>query len=100
MRFKLPELGSHVTGFAVRFGGKVYAYLNRCAHISLELDWNPGEFFDLSGQYLICATHGAHFQPDTGYCVAGPCHGQMLESVQVKEQEQQIFINLESLTNV
>ncbi|MFL9609850.1 Rieske (2Fe-2S) protein [Methylobacillus sp. Pita2] len=100
VRFELPEVGGHVTGFAVRFGGKVYAYVNQCAHIPLELDWNRGEFFDVSRQYLICATHGAHFEPETGYCVAGPCHGRSLQPVRVEEQQQQILINLESLMNV
>lgn len=96
VRFDLPEFGRNVTGFAVRFHGKVYAYINRCAHIPIELDWNQGEFFDVTRQYLICATHGAHYQPETGYCVLGPCRGQALEALSVQEQAQQVLINLES----
>lgn len=96
LRFALPELGEDVTGFAVRFQGKVYAYVNRCAHIPIELDWNHGDFFDITGQYLICATHGAHYRPETGFCVLGPCRGQALEALSVKEQAQQVLINLES----
>ncbi|MCB5184239.1 Rieske 2Fe-2S domain-containing protein [Methylobacillus gramineus] len=96
VRFDLPELGARITGFAIRFNGKVYAYINRCAHVPIELDWNHGEFFDFTQQYLICATHGAHYQPDTGYCVAGPCRGQMLEPIQAREQDDTILINLES----
>lgn len=100
VRFDLPELGQYVTGFVVRFGGKVYAYVNQCAHVPVELDWNHGEFFDFTRQYLICAVHGAHFRPETGFCVAGPCHGRKLRSVPVQELGQQILINLENLTNV
>jgi nitrite reductase/ring-hydroxylating ferredoxin subunit len=33
-----------VPAFAVRFEGRVYAYLNRCAHVPIELDWLPGRF--------------------------------------------------------
>ncbi len=86
LRFDLPELGQFATGFVVRFNGKLYAYVNKCAHVSVELDWNQGEFFDTSQQYLICATHGAHYQPITGYCVMGPCKGRRLQPLLVTEQ--------------
>jgi nitrite reductase/ring-hydroxylating ferredoxin subunit len=41
--------------FAIRFRGQAYAYLNECAHVPQEMDWQPGKFFDLSGLYLVCA---------------------------------------------
>jgi nitrite reductase/ring-hydroxylating ferredoxin subunit len=64
-----------VPAFAVRYRGRAYAYLNRCAHQRVELDWNPGNFFDLDGRYLICATHGALYEPDSGACAGGRCLG-------------------------
>ena len=69
LRFDLPALGEFATGFVVRFHGKPYAYVNQCAHVPVELDWNQGDFFTVQKDYLICATHGAHYQPDTGFCV-------------------------------
>ena len=86
VRFDIPKLGQFATGFVVRFDGKLYAYVNQCAHVSIELDWNQGEFFDASQQYIICATHGAHYQPITGYCVMGPCNGKRLKPLPVTEQ--------------
>ena len=50
---------SEAAAFAVRFRGRVRAFLNRCGHLPVELDWEEGRFFDASGLYLICATHGA-----------------------------------------
>lgn len=100
LRFALPELGENVTGFVVRYNGAVYAFVNRCAHLSVELDWNEGDFFDFSKSYVICATHGAHYQPETGYCVMGPCKGRSLQAIQVTECDNKILINLESLKNV
>ena len=44
IRFALPELGEHVTGFLVRSVGKAQAYVNQCAHVPVELDWNQGDF--------------------------------------------------------
>lgn len=61
--------------FAIRFEGKPHAYLNRCAHVAMEMDYQPNRFFDNSGQWLLCATHGAVYRPDTGECAGGPCRG-------------------------
>ena|ERR1051325_9078911 len=100
IRFDLPELGERRTGFVVRYDGKVYAYLNQCAHLSVELDWNEGDFFDLTRHYLICATHGAQYRPETGYCVLGPCKGRSLYPLEVVERDNEILINLDSLKKV
>ena len=99
-RFDLPELGERATGFVVRFNGTVYAYVNQCAHVPVELDWNEGDFFDFSRSYLICATHGAHYRPETGQCVMGPCKGRRLRQIQVFERDNKILINLESIRHV
>lgn len=67
--------GQTCRAFAIRFKGEVHAYLNRCAHIAMEMDYQPNRFFDDSGRWLLCATHGAAYLPDTGQCVGGPCRG-------------------------
>lgn len=80
--------------FAVRYRGKVYAYVNACRHIPVELDLRDGEVFDLSGRYLVCSMHGACYEAHTGYCVSGPCRGQRLIAVPVFEQDGNICINV------
>jgi nitrite reductase/ring-hydroxylating ferredoxin subunit len=92
VRFALPELGEHVTGFVVRCNGVPHAYVNRCAHVPVELDWQEGDFFDLSGHYLICATHGAHYEPDSGKCVMGPCTGASLQPLTVVEHDGNVYL--------
>ncbi|HEU4709053.1 MAG TPA: Rieske 2Fe-2S domain-containing protein [Methylophilaceae bacterium] len=94
VRFALPELGERTTGFVVRFGGKVYGFVNQCAHIPVELDWNEGDFFNMSRDYLICSTHGAQYEPTSGYCVLGPCKGRNLIPLPVVERDNKIFLNL------
>ncbi|MDP2152470.1 MAG: Rieske 2Fe-2S domain-containing protein [Methylotenera sp.] len=98
VRFPLPALGEFVTGFVVRFNQLPYAYVNQCAHVSVELDWTEGEFFTPQGDYLICATHGAHYRPDNGFCVMGPCKGKSLKPVELIEQNQKIIINTASIS--
>jgi nitrite reductase/ring-hydroxylating ferredoxin subunit len=41
----------------------------------MEMDYQPNRFFDDTGQWLLCATHGATYAPDTGACSGGPCRG-------------------------
>lgn len=77
--FDVLYLGQRCRAFAVRFEGGVHAYLNRCTHIPMELDWQPNQIFDDSGQWLLCATHGAAYAPDTGACVGGPCRGGLVK---------------------
>ena len=86
------ELSAHSTGFAVRHFGRVHAFVNRCPHGGTELDWQPGEFFEDSGLYLICSTHGALFEPGNGFCVAGPCRGASLEPLAVCERAGQVIL--------
>ena len=87
-------IGEATNGFAIRFQGKVAAYVNRCPHMGTELDWQPGEVFDESGLYLVCSTHGALFQPLTGRCIAGPCRGASLEPIDVAEEGGKVVIRL------
>ena len=92
VRFALESQASEEKGFAVRHSGRVCAFVNRCPHLGTELDWQPGEFFEESGLYLVCSTHGAIFEPATGFCVAGPCRGASLEPLQVREQGGAVFL--------
>jgi nitrite reductase/ring-hydroxylating ferredoxin subunit len=92
VRFTLASQGGEEKGFAIRHLGEVRGYVNRCPHLGTELDWNPGEFFDIPGVYLICSTHGAMFEPKTGLCVAGPCRGASLEPLAMREQGGGIFL--------
>ena len=91
IRFPVLVYGQPGTGFVVRFAGKPYAYLNRCAHVPIELDWKEGDFFESSGLYLMCATHGAVYEPESGRCAGGPCRGGRLLPIGVVEQDGKIF---------
>jgi nitrite reductase/ring-hydroxylating ferredoxin subunit len=85
VRFPVALFGEAAIGFVVRYRGTPYAYLNRCAHVPIELDWVPGQFFESSKTLLMCATHGAVYLPDTGLCAGGPCRGAKLRPIAVRE---------------
>lgn len=73
--FDVVHRGVDCRAFAVRHAGRIAAFLNRCTHVAMELDWLPNRVFDASGQWLMCASHGAMFHPQTGDCLGGPCNG-------------------------
>jgi nitrite reductase/ring-hydroxylating ferredoxin subunit len=77
--------GQTCRAFAVRYQGQAHAYLNRCAHVAMEMDWQPDRFFDDTGRWLLCATHGATYAPDTGACSGGPCRGGLVK-IELLEQ--------------
>lgn len=81
MPFDVVLDGEDCRAFAIRYDGQVHAYLNRCTHIPMEMDFQANRFFDDSGQWLVCATHGATYAPDTGSCVGGPGRGGLLKIV-------------------
>jgi len=54
VRFEVDVGGRNAPAFAIRYGGRAFAYLNRCAHVAMELDWQPGMFFDFDAEYLLC----------------------------------------------
>ncbi|MBL8517828.1 MAG: Rieske 2Fe-2S domain-containing protein [Betaproteobacteria bacterium] len=92
MRFDVPGQDRVVPCFAIRFDGEVVAYVNSCPHRGTELDWQHGEFFDESGLYLICATHGAAFDPASGECVSGPCAGERLFRIGIREEHGRVVL--------
>lgn len=92
VRFEVDYRGEVAAAFAVRHEGRVHAYLNRCAHIALELDWLPGAFFDAEGHDLICSTHGAVYSAASGKCLGGPCSGSPLIKLAVAERDGVIIL--------
>ena len=87
VRFEVQHAGGTQPAFVVRHDGAPRAYLNRCAHVPMELDWMPGKFFDSSETVLVCSTHGALYDPATGECVGGPCRGARLTALDVAERD-------------
>lgn len=89
--FEVLEYHQPARAFALRFGGRVVAYLNRCAHVPAEMDWQPGEFLDSDKRFILCATHGAAYEPTDGRCVAGPCGRGRLTVIEVDERDAQVY---------
>lgn len=79
-------------GFVVRRGDDVFAYQNFCVHVGHPLNWMPDSFLTRDRSAIICASHGAVYEIDTGLCVKGPCAGKSLHQVAVEVDDGVIFV--------
>jgi nitrite reductase/ring-hydroxylating ferredoxin subunit len=91
LRFEVEYFGETAPAFVVRYKGQVHGYLNRCAHVAMELDWQEGVFFDSEGRDLLCSTHGATYEAASGRCVGGPCNGSPLVKLKVLERNGMVY---------
>jgi nitrite reductase/ring-hydroxylating ferredoxin subunit len=89
--FDVLHYGQPARAFALRYEGRVVAYLNRCLHVPAEMDWQPGEFLDSSKEYILCATHGAAYEPQSGRCAGGPCGRGRLTSIDTAERDGEVY---------
>lgn len=91
VRFEVSYFDELTPAFVVRWQGRVYGYLNRCAHMPMELDWQPGMFFGAEGGDLVCSTHGAVYAVADGRCLGGPCGSTPLIRLVVAERDGAIY---------
>ena len=73
--------------FVVRHGDAVHAYRNICPHAGNFLNWKENAFLTRDGRWIMCASHGALFEPASGACVAGPCLGRALQALPVRIED-------------
>jgi nitrite reductase/ring-hydroxylating ferredoxin subunit len=91
MLFEVLYFGEPARAFALRFDGRVVAYLNRCAHVPTELDWLPGEFLDAERESIVCSIHGATYSVASGRCIGGPCARGRLIPIEVVERDGEVY---------
>ena len=91
VRFEVEYFGERVPAFVIRKDGKAHGYLNRCAHVAMELDWQEGVFFDSEGRDLLCSTHGATYEAHSGRCIGGPCSGKRLVKLRLEERNGNVY---------
>ena len=88
-------------GFVVRQGVAVYAYQNFCRHAGHPLNLCPDHFLTADRRQIICASHGAVYEIDTGECVAGPCPGLKLRPLELEIRDGEVVVRgPSSLTSI
>ncbi|WP_455376208.1 Rieske (2Fe-2S) protein [Kaarinaea lacus] len=82
--------------FIININKNLFAYENRCPHTGVTLNWQPDQFFDIENHFIQCSTHGALFRFDDGYCVRGPCVGAKLQSLPLKIEDGEVYVEITS----
>ena len=83
-----PDGGTYLV--LLRRGRQLYSYHNACPHQGRPMNWATDQFLINDQGLLVCAHHGASFEIESGHCVAGPCAGAELRSVELEVVDQQI----------
>ena len=78
LKFQFPTSIGPEEAFLIRYQDQYRAYMNRCRHIGTPLDYGDNDFFSSDGSLLVCKTHGAMYEPDSGKCAGGACDGKGL----------------------
>lgn len=89
--FDVMLWGRPARAFALRFDGRLVGYINRCAHVPVEMDWQEGQFLDMDRRWIVCSIHGATYEPADGRCVGGPCARGRLLPIAVSESGGRVY---------
>jgi nitrite reductase/ring-hydroxylating ferredoxin subunit len=93
-KFSFALDGQKQEGFIINENGGYYAYVNKCRHMGITLDWDTNNFYTPDQKRLICKTHGATYHPETGECTGGPCLGKALFPLPLVQESGRLFLDL------
>ncbi len=80
--------------FVVHKDSEYFAYYNKCPHTGASLEWQEDQFLDLDKSLIQCATHDALFVIDSGECIAGPCVGDLLQTLAITIRDDEIYLDV------
>lgn len=81
----------------VRYKGTLHAWRDACPHHGgTPMAWWKDHYLNAAATRIVCASHGAQFDIETGACTLGPCVGQALEKVElVVSESREVCIRLQ-----
>jgi nitrite reductase/ring-hydroxylating ferredoxin subunit len=90
--FEFERGGERLLGFVLAHGGAWVAYLNKCPHWGVDLDFGEGRFYVQKVDRIVCRNHGALFVPSTGYCDSGPCAMDSLQKFEIEMEAEDAIV--------
>ncbi len=83
-----PQRSGQDSVLVLRRGSALRAYVDACPHHGTPMAWRKNAYLNAAGDRIVCAAHGALFDPDTGVCTLGPCLGQALTPLALRVDAQ------------
>lgn len=73
----------------LRREGRVHGWLDLCPHYTggTPMAWRRDAYLNADGSRIVCFSHNALFDPETGECTDGPCLGKRLRRIPLVEAE-------------
>lgn len=70
----------------LRHGGRLIGWLDSCPHYpgGTPMAWRTDAYLNKDRTKIVCASHGATFDKETGECELGPCIGKSLTHVPLR----------------
>jgi nitrite reductase/ring-hydroxylating ferredoxin subunit len=80
-----PFNGGREKAFVVRKGERVYAYWDACPHYGdTPMAFRTNAYLNAARDRIVCASHGAEFEIETGRCVLGAALGKSLRPAPIE----------------
>ena len=74
-----PFDNSRKKAFVVRKGDRLYAWWDSCPHNEgAPMAWRTNAYLNAARDRIVCASHGAEFEIETGVCRLGAALGRSL----------------------
>lgn len=99
---EIPDGGGRIFQFSIeerelcllvlRSGDCCYGYINRCPHFGMPLATCDSQLIYESNRWVKCNVHYARFRWQDGFCEAGDCEGESLQSVLLEVQSGKILV--------
>ncbi|WP_181918258.1 Rieske 2Fe-2S domain-containing protein [Wenzhouxiangella sp. 15190] len=90
--FQIEQDEQPVWLIVTRQAGQPRGWLNLCPHQGRPLNFAPDRFLTDEDNRLVCAHHGAVFDPASGVCVSGPCQNATLRDIALDESDGRILV--------
>src|SRR5579883_696482 len=80
-----PFDGGRTKAFVVCKGEHIHAYWDACPHYGdTPMAWRTDAYLNAAGDRIVCASHGAEFEIETGRCLLGAALGKSLRPAPIE----------------
>jgi nitrite reductase/ring-hydroxylating ferredoxin subunit len=77
--------GSRRKAFVVRRNGRLFAWWDSCPHQDgSPMAWRTNAYLNAARDRIVCASHGAEFDIETGHCLRGAALGLRLDPAPIE----------------
>jgi nitrite reductase/ring-hydroxylating ferredoxin subunit len=90
--FGYRQDGIRREGILLRTSGGLRCYENLCRHLPVKLDLGNKHFLSREKKLILCQSHGAVYEPETGLCTRGPCEGASLKALPFEIREGKVYL--------